>query len=82
MSIFVRWAELIITQDSVQFAEVCTKLLNAGIPYKERVQHMGHSNRRTGLIGSLGENAMYSTMYYLYVKKADLEKAQVIAFRK
>lgn len=82
MSLFTRWVELLITQDSVQFAEVCAKLLNSGIAYKERVQHLGHSNRRSGQIASVGENARYANMYQIYVKKKDLEHAQAVAFRK
>lgn len=81
MGLFTRWAELLITQDSVQFAEVCTKLTNSGIAFREKVQHLGHSTRRSGLMGSVGENARYANMYQIYVKKADLDRAQAAAFR-
>ena len=82
MSLFARWVELLVTQDSVQYAEACTKLMDAGVAYKERIQHIGHGNRRFGLIGSFGENARYSNMYQIYVKKKDLEQAQTAIFRK
>lgn len=81
MGLFTRWVELWITQDSVQFAEVCAKLAHSGIAFREKIQHLGHSTRRSGLIGSIGENARYANMYQIYVKKADLERAQSAAFR-
>ncbi len=82
MGIFTCWTELLVTQDSVQYAETCTKLANAGIAYKERIQHIGHGDRRSGLMASFGENARYANMYQIYVKKKELEDAQGIVFRK
>ena len=78
MTLFSQWIELIITQDSGYFVNVCTSLRNAGIAYKEKSQGIGHGNRRHGQIGSLGENTNYSNMYQVFVKKADLGYAKAL----
>ena len=81
MSLFVKWKELLITQDSTRFVKACTLLQNAGVEYKERIQNMGHGNRRYGQIGSLGERAGCSNIYQIFVKATDLEHAKnFIAF--
>lgn len=81
MRLFTQWVELVITQDSEQFIKVRTSLKNAGIAYKEKIQNIGHGNRRNGQIGSLGENANCSNMYQIYVKKADLAQAKAVISR-
>ena len=37
---------------------------------------MGHSTRRAGTVGAVGERPGSSALYYLYVKKAGLERAR------
>ena len=37
---------------------------------------MGHNTRRAGTVGAVGERPGASVLYYLYVKKADLERAR------
>lgn len=75
---FAQWTELIITQDSTHFVTATTLLRNAGIAYRERRQNIGHSNRRNGEIGSLGENAGCTNLYQIYVKKADVAQAKAV----
>lgn len=76
MSLFVKWKELLVTQDSTRFVSVCTLLQNAGIEYKEKTQNIGHGNRRHGQIGSIGENSAYANLFQVFVKVADLEHAK------
>ena len=37
---------------------------------------MGHSTRRAGTVGAAGERPGSSALYYIYVKKAGLERAR------
>ena len=37
---------------------------------------MGHNTRRAGTVGAAGERPGASVLYYLYAKKADLERAR------
>lgn len=76
--LFAQWVELVITQDSEEFVKVSMLLKNAGIAYRERIQHIGHGDRRNGQIGSLGENASCSNLYQIYVKKADAAQAKAV----
>lgn len=76
MGLFNKWKELIITQNSVTFADVCAILKKSGIAYKEKTQNIGHGNRRTGLTGSLGENPSYSYLYQIFVKQDDFDHAK------
>ena len=78
MFLFSKWVELIITRDSGCFANVSALLKNAGIAYKDKIQNMGHGNRRHGEIGAIGENANDANLYQIFVKKADLENAKAL----
>ena len=78
MFLFSKWVELIITQDSVYFAKASTLLTDKGIAYRDKIQYIGHGNRRNGQLGSLGENPRCSNLYQIFVKKDDLEKAKTI----
>jgi len=78
MCLFTKWVELVITQDIEKFTKLRTALDNAGIEYKENIQNMGHSTRRSGQIGSLGENSSYTILYQLFVKKTDVERAKAV----
>ena len=81
MFLLSKWVELIITQDSECYANVCTSLRKAGIEYKDKIQNVGHGNRRYGEIGAIGEKASYSNLYQIFVKKADLETAKALIFQ-
>lgn len=76
MSLFTKWVELIITQDSGYFAKVSTLLTDNGIAYRDKIQNIGHGNRRHGQLGSLGENPGCSNLYQIFVKKDDIEQAK------
>jgi len=76
MSLFTKWVELIITQDSGYFAKVSTLLTDNGIAYRDKIQNIGHGNRRHGQLGSLGENPGCSNLYQIFVKKDDVEQAK------
>ena len=78
MCFFKKWIEILITQDIEKFVKARSALDNAGIDYKENIQNMGHSTRRSGQIGSLGENSCCSNLYQIYVKKADVEGAKAV----
>lgn len=78
MSLFVKWKELLVTQDSTRFVTVCTLLQNAGIEYKEKTQNIGHGNRRHGQIGSIGESSAYANLFQVFVKAADIERSEAI----
>ena len=82
MGLFTRWVELFITQENEKFVNVSMLLENAGIEYKEKIQNIGHSNRRSGYLGSLGENPRYANMYQVFVKKTDVEKAKAVISHK
>lgn len=78
MALFSQWVELIITQDSGYFARVSTLLTDNGIVYRDKIQNIGHGNRRHGQLGSLGENPSCSNLYQIFVKKTDIERAKVL----
>lgn len=78
MALFTKWVELIITQDSGYFAKVSTLLTDNGIAYRDKIQNIGHGNRRHGQLGSLGENPSCSNLYQIFVKKIDLEKCKLL----
>ena len=78
MALFTKWVELIITQDSGYFAKVSTLLTDKGIAHRDKIQNIGHGNRRHGQLGSLGENPSCSNLYQIFVKKDELEKAKML----
>ena len=78
MALFTKWVELIITQDSGYFAKVSTLLTGKGIAYRDKIQNIGHGNRRHGQLGSLGEKPSCSNLYQIFVKKDDLEKCKLL----
>ena len=69
------WRELTVTQDMGMLSRITAALEQGGVPYRVRSQNMGHDNRRSGLLGSFGENPQYSLLHQLFVRKADLERA-------
>ena len=75
MCIFSKWSEVLITQDIEKFVKARSALDTAGIDYKDKLQNLGHATRRSGQIGSLGENSSCSSLCQLFVKKTDVERA-------
>lgn len=65
-----------MTTDGAQHYQALSALEGEGIPFQEKTQDMGHSTRRAGTVGAVGERPGSSALYYLYVKKADLERAR------
>ena len=75
---FSGWVELIVTQDAECYANVINLLKNTGLVYKDKIQNIGHGNRRHGGIGAIGENISFSNLFQIFVKKADLEYAKAL----
>ena len=65
-----------MTTDGTQHCQALSTLEGEGIPFQEKTQAMGHSTRRAGTVGAVGERPGSSALYYLYVKKAGLERAR------
>lgn len=65
-----------MTTDGAQHYQALSVLEGEGIPFQEKTQAMGHSTRRAGTVGAVGERPGSSALYYLYVKKAGLERAR------
>ena len=55
------------------FSQAVSKLEAAGIPYKVKDQPIGPKDRRTG---SLGGSSRFNTLFQIYVKKEDLDRAR------
>ena len=81
MALFTKWVELIITQDSGYFAKLSAQLTDNGIAYRDKIQNIGHGNRRHGQLGSLGENPSCSNLYQIFVKKDELEQAKKLVMQ-
>ena len=75
-ALFSPWEELAVTTDGTQHYQALSALEGEGIPFQEKTQAMGHNTRRAGTVGAVGERPGASVLYYLYVKKADLERAR------
>ncbi|MBS4879802.1 MAG: hypothetical protein KH138_05760 [Firmicutes bacterium] len=70
-----RWQELLITNDTEHFTNVVHILTVAGVPFRTKVQNIGHCNRHSGYIGGLGEQQQYSILYQVFVKRKHLQQA-------
>lgn len=70
-----RSCELLVTQDARVLARCLDALDEAGIRHKVKSVAMGHNTRRQGTISAIGESALISTLYYVYVAKCDLDSA-------
>lgn len=77
-----KWKELAISNDRENYITIIGRLREAGIPYREKGQYIGHGTRRGGTISALGENQRYTYLYQVFVKKNDLEKAKFICKKK
>ena len=69
------WRELSVTQDPVLLAKLIAALEDAGLPHRLRTQALGHADRRSGLLGAVGEDPRYAVLSQLYVKKGDFDRA-------
>lgn len=73
---FFSWKELFMTFDVRAYDRLAQTLEKAGIPYRVKTHYSGNANRRTGMIGSLGERPEFETQYRILVKKRDYERAR------
>lgn len=80
-NIFNPWTELELTTDLERYSHIISVLEEARIPFKEQIQNMGHNTRRMGTLGVIGELQRYSTLYQVFVKKGDLQKAKYLTRR-
>ena len=75
---FSKWTELTTTLNPSTYFFITESLKNAHIPYKTKASNIGHGNRRTGIMGSIGEQVEFETQYYIFVEKANVEYAKHI----
>lgn len=72
------WQELVCTFDAVQYSQVLQMLQKEGIPCRTRTVNFSSASRRIGTMYSVGERMDRSIEYQIFVKKADLTKAQLV----
>lgn len=72
------WQELVCTFDAVQYGQVLQMLQKEGISCRTRTVNFSSASRRTGTMYSVGERMDRSIEYQIFVKKADLTKAQLV----
>ncbi len=70
------WVEAYTTILMDDYAKVREALNTSGIRYHMKIKDMLGNMR--GRSGTFGVNMDYSTQYYIFVKKADLENAQYL----
>ena len=70
--------ELLVTHDLSFLLNRLTALNKAGIKYNVKSVTLGHATRKDGLIGAIGESQLYSSLYYVYVSKRDLNVAMKV----
>lgn len=75
MALFGNWTELTVTSDARRYGSVLEKLDSAGIAYREKIQQLGHGDRRMGNLGAGGGSGV---LYQVFVRKTDLEKALLL----
>lgn len=77
----LHWVELATTNDAEYHIRLIGELNKAKIPYREKVQYMGHGDRRGGQISALGENQQYINLYQIFVRADDIEQAKCVCRR-
>jgi len=70
------WVEAYVTFSMDDYAKAREALNVNGIRYHMKIKDLLGDMRSR--MGTLGVNMDYSTQYYLFVKKADLENAQYL----
>ena len=71
------WSELLCTFDATQYNTVLPNLQKEGIPCRTHTVNFSNASRRTGMMYAAGERADLSIEYQIFVKKAELPKAQL-----
>ena len=77
MALFGNWAELTVTNDVRRYGSILEKLDSAGIAYREKIQQLGHGDRRMGNLGAGGGSGV---LYQVFVRKTDLGKRPCFFF--
>lgn len=72
------WREVVCTFDAVQFGTTMQALQKEGIPCRSRTVNFSSASRRTGTMYAAGERMDRSIEYQIFVKQADLPKAQLV----
>lgn len=72
------WQEAVCTFDAVQYGAALQALQAERIPCRFRTVNFSSASRRTGTMYAVGERTDRSIEYQIFVKKADLPKAQLV----
>ncbi|WP_143530230.1 hypothetical protein [Massiliimalia massiliensis] len=73
------WKEVLITQSALKYGLVKKSFEENKIPYKVKIVNNGNNARTNGiLVGQIGERPELEIIYYLYVKKQNLDLAKLI----
>ena len=74
------WKEVLLTPSALRYGLVKQALEREKIPFREKMVSSGSAARaRGGWWGQLGERPELETLYYLYVRREDLERAAHLA---
>lgn len=71
------WREVLCTFDAAQYGTALQTLRRKQIPCRTRTVNFSSASRRTGTFYAVGERTDRSIEYQIFVKKADLPKAQL-----
>lgn len=71
------YVEAVCTFDAVQYSTAMQMLQKEGIPCRTRIINFSSASHRTGTLYSIGERMDRSIEYQIFVKKANLPKAQL-----
>lgn len=72
------YVEAVCTFDAVQYGAAIQLLQKEGISCRTRTVNFSSASRRTGTLYSIGERVDRNIEYQIFVKKADLPKAQLV----
>lgn len=71
------WQEAVCTFDAIQYGAALQTLQREHIPCRTCTVNFSSASRRTGTLYTVGERMDRSIEYQIFVKKADLPKAQL-----
>ena len=74
--------ELMVTNDAQKASFVKDVLVRNNIKYTDKCKSSSSASimRANGRMGRVGEDVMSSFLYYIYVKKADYDKAKHVIY--
>ena len=76
--IFFKTREVFTTTELPLFTKVIDALSQHRIPFRSKTTVIGPSNRGRGLFGTAGESTDHKTIYYVYTRKKDADKASKV----